>query len=138
MYILDTDHASLYQQGHPAIGQRLDLLPPNQIATTVITCEEQMAGRLSMIRKARNVEERIQAYSWLQRTLRFYCDLPVLPFDETASGQFRRLLALRLKVGTQDLLIASVALANEMTLLLRNVRDFQKVPGLRYEDWSIP
>ena len=53
-------------------------------------------------------------------------------------GQFRRLLALRLKVGTQDLLIASVALANEMTLLTRNVRDFQKVPGIRYEDWSIP
>ena len=138
MYILDTDHASLYQQGHPAIGRRLALLLPDQLATTVITFEEQVAGRLSMIRKARNDEERMQAYAWMQRTLRFYCDLPVLPFDETAAGQFRRLLALRLKVGTQDLLIASVALVNEMTLLTRNVRDFQKVPGLRYEDWSIP
>lgn len=56
MYILDTDHTSLYQQGHPALGRRLQQLPPNQLAVTVITFEEQVAGRLAMIRKARNVQ----------------------------------------------------------------------------------
>jgi tRNA(fMet)-specific endonuclease VapC len=34
-----------------------------------------------------------------------------------------------------DLKIASVALANNATLLSRNLQDYQKVPGLRVVDW---
>jgi tRNA(fMet)-specific endonuclease VapC len=34
-----------------------------------------------------------------------------------------------------DLKIASIALANGATLLTRNTRDFQKVPGLQIENW---
>ena len=138
MYILDTDHTSLYQQGHSALGRRLQQLPPNQLAVTVITFEEQVAGRLAMIHKARNAQQRIQAYAWLQRTLRFYCEMPVLPFDEPAAAQMEILLALRLRAGTHDLSIASIALVNGMTLLTRNIRDFQRVPGLVYADWSVP
>jgi tRNA(fMet)-specific endonuclease VapC len=138
MYLLDTDHASLYQQGHPALGQRLNHLPPNQVATSVITYDEQVSGRLAVVRKARNQQERINAYYWLQRTLHFFCRMPVLPFDEAAATQFQQLTTLKLRIGTQDLLIASIALANEMTLLTRNLRDFQKIPGLALEDCSLP
>jgi len=138
MYILDTDHASLYQQGHPALGRRLDRLPPNQLTTSVITYDEQVSGRLAVIHKARTPQERIQAYYWLQRTLHFFCRIPVLPFDEAAATMFQQLTALKLRMGTQDTLIAAIALANEMTLLTRNLRDFQKVPGLALENWSAP
>lgn len=138
MYILDTDHASLYQQGHPALGRRLDRLLPNQLAVSVITYDEQVSGRLAVVHKARSQQERINAYYWLQRTLHFFCRMPVLPFDEAAASMFQQLVALKLRVGTQDLLIASIALGNEMTLLTRNLRDFQKVPGLVLEDWSVP
>lgn len=72
MYILDTDHTSLYQQGHSALGRRLQQLPPNQLAVTVITFEEQVAGRLAMIHKARNAQQRIQAYAWPPHSWR-YC-----------------------------------------------------------------
>ena len=51
---------------------------------------------------------------------------------------FQQLTALKLRMGTQDTLIAAIALANEMTLLTRNLRDFQKVPGLALENWSAP
>ena len=42
-----------------------------------------------------------------------------------------------LSLDKQDLLIASIVLANELTLLTRNFRDFRKVPGLAIEDWSV-
>ncbi|HZZ79499.1 MAG TPA: type II toxin-antitoxin system VapC family toxin [Gemmataceae bacterium] len=37
---------------------------------------------------------------------------------------------------TMDLRIASIVLANDATLLTRNLRDFQRIPGLKVEDWS--
>ncbi len=96
---------------------RLDHLPPNQLATTIITYDEQLSGRLSVVHKARNNQERIQAFYWLQRTLHFFCRMPVLPFDEAAATMFQQIMALKLRIGTQDLLIASIVIANEMTLL---------------------
>lgn len=89
MYILDTDHVTLYQQGNQAFGDRLVGLPPNQLATTIITYEEQLEGRLAVIRRARTAAERVRAYFWLQRTLDFFCRLPVLPFDEAAGAVFQ-------------------------------------------------
>jgi tRNA(fMet)-specific endonuclease VapC len=44
---------------------------------------------------------------------------------------------MRLRLGTMDLKIAAIARANDATLLTRNTTDFQKVPGLRFEDWSV-
>jgi tRNA(fMet)-specific endonuclease VapC len=137
VYILDTDHASLYQRGHPNVERRLDNLPPNQIMTTIVTYEEQVAGRLAVVRRARTGSERSRAYYWLQRTLDFFCRMPVLPFDQRTANHFHQLIALKLRIGTQDLLIASIVLANEMTLLTRNTRDFRNVPNLSIEDWSV-
>lgn len=38
-------------------------------------------------------------------------------------------------IGPFDQLIAGIALANNMTLITRNTREFERVPGLRVEDW---
>jgi tRNA(fMet)-specific endonuclease VapC len=36
------------------------------------------------------------------------------------------------------LLIASVALVHDLTLVTHNTADYQNVPGVRLEDWLIP
>ena len=41
----------------------------------------------------------------------------------------------RIRIGTMDLKIAAIALANDAILLSRNLTDFSKVPALRVEDW---
>jgi tRNA(fMet)-specific endonuclease VapC len=56
-------------------------------------------------------------------------------FDEAAAQEFERLRKLRVRIGTMDLKIAAIALANDALLLSANLRDFKKVPGLRIESW---
>ncbi len=41
-------------------------------------------------------------------------------------------------VPTTDLMIASVALVHDLTLVTHNTTDFRNVPDLRIEDWLTP
>ena len=63
--------------------------------------------------------------------------MTVLPFDVRAAAHFDELKGQRIRVGTQDLKIAAIALANDATVLTRNTQDFSRVPGLKFEDWSV-
>jgi tRNA(fMet)-specific endonuclease VapC len=42
---------------------------------------------------------------------------------------------MKIRIGTMDLKIASICLAHDALLLSRNRVDFEKVPGLRVENW---
>ena len=59
----------------------------------------------------------------------------ILLFDERAADQFENLRAARIRLGTMDLKIAAIALVNHALLLSANRRDFERVPGLRVENW---
>jgi tRNA(fMet)-specific endonuclease VapC len=137
LYILDSDHLSLYQRGHEILGQRLLTIPSEQIAITVISAEELVRGRLAQIRKATKPQERVYAYYWLAKTLEFLQDFPVLGYDVQAEARFQSLLAQKIRIGTQDLKIAAIALSQGATLITRNKQDFDRVKGLAIEDWSI-
>ncbi|MGD0518047.1 MAG: hypothetical protein ABSA26_10990 [Thermoguttaceae bacterium] len=43
----------------------------------------------------------------------------------------------KVRIGTMDLRIASIALAQGFTILTRNLVDFEKVPNLKVEDWTV-
>jgi tRNA(fMet)-specific endonuclease VapC len=60
----------------------------------------------------------------------------VLLFEDPAVAEFKRLKQSKIRIGTMDLRIASIALANTATVISRNLRDFQRVPGLHVEDWT--
>lgn len=60
-----------------------------------------------------------------------------LPFTEAAIARYDDLVALKLNVGKNDLRIAAITLEHGGTLVSRNLRDFQRVPGLTVEDWSV-
>jgi len=91
---------------------------------------------MSFLAQARSVEKQVAAYRRLKDVLERYLKINVLGFDEAAAFEFKRLQGLRLRIGTMDLKIAAIALANDATLLTRNLKDFGLVPGLRVEDWT--
>jgi tRNA(fMet)-specific endonuclease VapC len=135
-YILDTDTITYHQLGRSAIVARLTQLSPGQVATTVITMEEQLQGRLAAIRRQRDPDRLAQSYRLFQATQSYFCQLPVLPFDEVALARYRGLLEQRVRIGTQDLRIAAITLVNRAILVTSNQRHFGQLADLLIEDWT--
>ncbi len=139
MYILDTDHMSVLERGGtPALTLTLKVsaIPDSELATTIISYEEQCKGWLAKTTKEKN-EALIRVYVQFGQHLQIYASMNVLLYDERAHAVFLALRSQNIRTGTQDLKIASIALANSATLLTRNIRDFARVPNLRYEDWTV-
>jgi len=140
MYLLDTDHLTLLERGTAdslTLQMRLDQLGADEVATTIINYEEQMRGWLARAAQANTIEKMLAAYARLETHIETFRGVPILSFDANAAVEFERLRQARIRVGTMDLKIAAIALANGATLLTRNLTDFRKVPNLRADDWSV-
>jgi tRNA(fMet)-specific endonuclease VapC len=137
LYALDTDILSLYQRGHPVVCQHVAAHPLTDLAVTVISIEEQLSGWYSLLRSTSRRDHLAIAYQSLADSIPFLAQFAILPFPEPALLRFEQLVALKLNVRKMDLRIAAIALEHGAVVVTRNVRDFQRVPGLVVEDWSV-
>lgn len=136
IYIFDTDHLSLYGRNYSTVVAKVEEMKI-PLVTTVINAEEQLRGRLAQITEAREDAKREVAYQWLTKTITFLSAFQMLQYDTQAQEIYQSLKEQRVRIGTQDLRIASITLAHNGALLTRNLRDFEKVPGIIIQDWSI-
>jgi tRNA(fMet)-specific endonuclease VapC len=109
---------------------------------SIITFQEVFNGWIGSLNQSSDDRAgTIYKYHQLWLASEFFKTLPVLEFDEIAYDRYTRLAAqnppLRKKRLRQDLRIASIALVNGATVVTRNRRDFELVPGLSIEDWSM-
>jgi tRNA(fMet)-specific endonuclease VapC len=111
-------------------------LEQGRFATTAINVEEQLRGRLAQVAQARDTALS-NAYQRLVETLLLLSEFQILPYDSNCHSIYQLLKAQKIRVGTQDLRIASIALAHNGILLTRNLQDFEKVPHLAIQDWSV-
>ncbi len=137
-YLLDTDTLSLLRKAHPEVGRGVLRTPFADRFAPVIAVEEQLTGWYTEVRKARRPADLAAAYANLASTVGFYTRLQIAPFDLPAIAEFDRLRRLKLNVGSNDLRIAAIARTIRAAVVTRNRRDFDRVPGLRVEDWSVP
>lgn len=137
LWVLDTDHVSLFQGGHPLVEKQFRLKQPNEIATTIVTFEEQVRGWLAVIRRSPSSAALVRDYGKLAVVKQFFSAMQVLDFTEAAAMQYAQLLKQKLRVGTQDLRIAAIALSLNATVVTRNQRDFGQVLGLLIKDWTV-
>lgn len=139
MILLDTDQLTvLYFTEHPrcaALTAKLKACEQEQLAISVVSVEEQTRGWLAVIRRHRDVHRQIVAYARLIELIECLKRWKFAPFDVRAADEFKRLQTQRIRVGSQDLKIASIALVHDALLLSANRRDFERVPGLRIENW---
>jgi tRNA(fMet)-specific endonuclease VapC len=138
LWILDTDHVSLLQRGNAIVVSKVAAVNPSEITVTIVTILEQMYGRLDVIKRAKSKKELVTAYALLKETFNRLCQANILDFNEAAFDSYNELLKQKIRVGTQDLRIAAIALSVNGIVVTRNRRDFEKVPGLKIVDWSNP
>ncbi len=137
MYLLDTDTLLHLWQGNQAVKERLLEAQDSEIAITSITKCEILRARCDSLIKADDPARILQAQQRLTRTEELLIQLSVVDFDAMAARRWKELQQVRKlkKIGHADLLISSIALANEAVLVTRNLRDFLQVPRLRVENW---
>src|SRR5580700_6557330 len=88
MYLLDTDHMSLIEHGgleYERIRTHLRAVPPDDVATTIVSYEEQTRGWLARIAQMTTPEQQVSVYEELRRQLRNYCDIAIVQFDYNAA-----------------------------------------------------
>ncbi|MCI0536524.1 MAG: type II toxin-antitoxin system VapC family toxin [Verrucomicrobiales bacterium] len=138
--VLDTDVLSLVQRGDgPAYDQlvlRLDAAD-DDVSVCIVSFEEQMRGWLTYIARSKSLNQQIEGYAKLHALLDDFTTRPILDFDQHAAAEFQRLLRFKVRIGTMDLRIAAITIAQDDLLLSKNLTDFRKVPGLRVEDWTV-
>src|SRR5580765_5559903 len=121
MILLDTDHITpLHYRSHAnsqELDRRLKAAADQHLSVSVVTVEEQMRGWLAAVHGAKKVHQQIPAYEWLARLFEFYSAWEIAPFDERAADNFERLRKQKIRIGTNDLKIASIALVHDALLL---------------------
>lgn len=69
----------------------------------------------------------------------FLSFFPVLNFDEKSAIEYAKIRTNLEKsgkiIGAMDMLIASIAISNDITLVTNNTKEFERVPNLRLENW---
>ena len=138
MILLDTDHFSVVTDGrhqaHAQLAVRLQSCGET-LTLPVVSVEEQLRGWLAQIRRQTDVSRQIYPYDRLMRLLDILGDWEIARWGQPAAEQFQGLRKRRVRIGTQDLKIAAIAMVHDALLLSANLRDFEQVPGLRVEDW---
>lgn len=141
MILLDTDHLSILSDERDSEYARLNAqveVAAEPVACAIVSVEEIFRGWMAIIHRLRDVQRQVSAYRRLEGFIKALSGSDIVGFDERAADQFTALRAQRIRIGTMDLKIASVALVYDATLITANLRDFSQVPGLHCENWLTP
>jgi tRNA(fMet)-specific endonuclease VapC len=130
-FLLDTNVCIgiLTGRSPKAIAKMRQLAPTEVRICSVVRAELQFGARNS---------SRVEAN--LNLLERFLSPFTSVAFDDGAANYYGRIRADLHRtgelIGPNDLFIAAMALANDLVVVTHNVKEFSRVPGLRWEDWE--
>ena len=130
-YLLDANTCIRFLNGESeSVRQRFESLPSSDLVLCSIVKAELLYGAMKSARPQANLEK---LHLFFERFVSF-------PFDDAAAevyGRVRAQLARQGKpIGPNDLLIASIALSRQQTVVTHNLEEFTRVEGLALEDWE--
>ena len=135
-FILDTSIVTLLQYNHAVATANLIAHNNDTVVIPTIAAEEAFDGCFDLLRRARTNREKANAHRIIGKVISHVGSFGIIPPTVAALDRFDQLVRLKLNVGNNDLRIAAIALEIDAVVVTVNVRDFSRVPGLKWEDWS--
>ena len=128
-YLLDTNTLIYYFKGLGNVKERLLVCQPSEIVLSSVVYYELQVGIL----KSTSPQKRIAQLAILKNQVSW------VDFDEKsaeATAQIRvDLERIGKPIGSYDVQIAGMAVANDLILVTHNTGEFGRVSGLKLEDW---
>lgn len=130
-YLLDTNACIGYLNGRATgVLERMRATPAADITMCAVVKAEMFYGAMRSQHPQRSLAKQ-----------RAFLDLfTSIPFDDRAAevyGRIRAQLATQgTPIGPNDLMIGAIAVANNLTLVTHNTKEFGRVDGLDIEDWE--
>lgn len=129
-YLFDTCVVSDFVRREVGTVQRFDQASPEDIAISSMTVMELRYGLVLNPQQASKIEREIKS---------LLSTVTILPFTSAEADQAAQIRALLKSKGTPigpyDVLIAVTALQHNLIMVTANQREFERVPGLRLENW---
>ena len=131
-YLLDTNACIRYISGRSVpLRDRIIATPAFEIGVCSVVKAEMFYGSMKSNDPQKSLKEQIA----------FLGQFHSLPFDDDTAIVFGRIRAdLARKgtpIGSYDLQIAAIALAEDLIVVTSNMSEFNRVSGLMVEDWDI-
>ncbi len=131
-YLLDTNTCIRFLNGRSeSIKKKMRITEPEEIVLCSIVKAELFYGSLKSKHPEKNLKKQYD----------FVNQFRSLPFDDSAAEKYGKIRAdLEMKgqvIGPNDLLIASISIANDVILVTHNSNEFSRIDGLKMEDWEL-
>ena len=124
MFLLDTNVVSELRRLNPhrAVLRWIQDVPGEQLYLSAVTVGEIQAG-IEITREQDSLKA-VELEEWLERLLSAY---NILPVDAAAFREWGKLMHRQSDTLLQDAMIAGVAIVHGLTVVTRNVRDFERL-----------
>ena len=130
-YLLDTNTCIKYLNGR---SERIRQHVETTSAAELLVCSVVKAELYYGAQKSQHPDQN------LEKQQKFLNRFVSLPFDDQAAATYGRIRACLEQAGTpigpNDLMIAAIAVAANVTLVSHNTREFSRIKELRLEDWE--
>jgi tRNA(fMet)-specific endonuclease VapC len=139
MKAFDTDILTEILAGNPAYAERIGDVPLDEQTAPIVAVEEILRGRLNVVRQAEAGKARVtieRAYQLFEETLDAIREVKLLSFTQPAATLVRDWRKKKIRGSTHDLRMAASCVISSATLVTRNRRDFEHIPGLSVQFWE--
>ncbi len=130
-YLLDTNICIYMFKGLYGLPDRIEAIGFDEFSISEITLAELIFGAY----KSQKIEQNRAVVDEFAQNITIF---PIIGAFDYYGREKARLKSIGQPIGDLDLLIGSTALANGLTVVTRNVREFRRIQGLEVENWADP
>lgn len=127
-YLLDTNICIHYFKGQFGLKDRIENIGFQNFAISEITLAELIYGA----EKSQNVEKNLSVVEEFSDKIEI---IPLLGSLRFYGKEKARLKSIGKPIGDLDLFIASTSVFNNMIMITRNVKEFERIKGIMLENW---